>query len=136
MSNADRSVHVLKTVRERLHKHASGKKEKSPKVLKDPGGPLVGMQTYVFSVVGMIESDQVEASEKEYCIEVRVRTRRRSDNLQDPSAAALQSLLDDQMKRHLHAIAERYPQVPEAKRAPDEGAARSTDLLQLLRTLG
>ncbi len=136
MSDAERADQIVKTFEERIRKKVSSKEEKSRTIPKAGDRQLAGMQTRVFSVAGKVESEQVDASERDYIVEVRVRARRRSDNSQDPSAAGFQGLLDDQVKRHLQAIADRYPQVPEAKCAPNEGAARSTNLLQLMRTLG
>lgn len=132
MSDADQNI---KTLAKRICEEVQSKK-KSHTIPKSGDKKLAGMQTRAFSVTGKIGSEQVDAIEGDYIVEVRVRARRWSDNSYDPSSAGFRGLLDDQVKRHLQAIADLYPQAPEAKRAPTEGAARSTDLLQLLRTLG
>ncbi|MBK5570877.1 hypothetical protein [Ensifer sp. SSB1] len=135
MSDAERANQIVKTFEKRTRKSVSAQEGKSRTIPKAGDRPRAGMQTRVFSVTGKVKSEQVDASERDYIIEVRVRARRRSDNSQNPSAAGFQSLLDVQVKRDLQAIADRYPQVPEARLAPNEGVGQSTNLLQLLRTL-
>ncbi|WP_087002275.1 hypothetical protein [Rhizobium sullae] len=100
MSDAERADQIVKTFEERIRKKVSSKEEKSRTIPKAGERQLAGMQTRVFSVGGKVESEQVDASERDYIVEVRVRARRRFVNCQDPSAAGFQGLLDDQVKRH------------------------------------
>jgi hypothetical protein len=101
---------VITGLNTRIARAASSRKEKGGTTAVEGSTRLPRKHSRMLSAKGKVGGGQDAASEGDYVVEVRILARCYSENPQDPLATEFTRHLDEEVKRQLIAIAERYPQ--------------------------